>query len=94
MRKLVNDSNDRLYLLKNKNCVAYKINIRTLDTLKPILKFKNSWLTIGDYNGFEAKYFSENNQNVLATDISDSFLKAAKTQGLISDFRKIIFILI
>lgn len=88
MNDLINEKDKRLFLLKNKDCVSYKINIRTLEILKPILKTKNTWLTIGDYNGFEAKYFYEHNQSVIASDISDAFLKEAKAENLIIEYRK------
>ena len=62
---------------------------RPLDILKPLLKQKNTWLTIGDYNGFEAQYFKEHNQSVVASDISDAFLKEAKKEGFIEEFKKL-----
>jgi hypothetical protein len=47
------------------------------------LKDKATWLTVGDYNGFEAKYLSEHSQDVVASDISNGFLKAAQEEGFI-----------
>lgn len=84
---LIVQRDERFFVLKNKDCVGYKLNIRTLDLLTPLLKTKNTWLTIGDYNGFEAQYFSEKNQDVLATDISGTFLKEAYNQNLINRFQ-------
>ncbi|MGB9748027.1 MAG: class I SAM-dependent methyltransferase [Bacteroidales bacterium] len=88
MINLINEKDKRLFLLKNKDCVGYFLNTRTLEILNPILKVKNTWLTIGDYNGFEAKYFQEHNQSVTASDISDVFLKEAKAENLIEGYRK------
>jgi SAM-dependent methyltransferase len=88
MISLIHEKDKRLFTLKNKDCIAYLLNIRTLDILKPLFYSKNTWLTIGDYNGFEARYLKEQNQPVIASDISDAFLKEAKAEGLIDEFRK------
>jgi SAM-dependent methyltransferase len=88
LKNLIHEKDQRLFTLKNKDCVAFIINTRTLDILSPFLKNKNTWLTIGDYNGFEAKYFKEHNQAVIASDISDVFLQEAKAEGLIDEYRK------
>jgi len=89
LERLIKSEKDlRLIPLKSKDHVEYMINIRTLEILKPFLRKSGSWLTIGDYNGFEAKYLIENNQKAIASDISDSFLKAAKEEGLIEEFSK------
>lgn len=85
---LLSEKEKRLLPLKQKDCIAYLINIKTLEILKPLLKSSNSWLTIGDYNGFEAQYFSEHNQVAIASDISDLFLKEAKEANLITEYRK------
>jgi SAM-dependent methyltransferase len=88
MINLIHEKDKRLFTLKNKDCIAYLLNIRTLDILEPLLNNKNTWLTIGDYNGFEAKYFQEKGQPVIASDISDVFLKEAKAEGLIEEYKK------
>jgi hypothetical protein len=88
MNDLIHEKDQRLFTLKNKDCVAYILNIRTLKILAPFLNKNNTWLTIGDYNGFEAKYFLEHDQTVIASDISDPFLKEAKAENLITDFLK------
>ena len=80
---------DRLYLHRNKDCVAYKILLDQLDVLQPLLKEKNKWLTIGDYLGIEAQYFTEKNQDVTASDISDAYLEAAYKQNFIKKYLKI-----
>ena len=80
---------ERHFALRNKNCVSYKISLRYLDVLTPLLKEKNKWLTIGDHTGFEAKYLSEQNQDATASDISDVFLREAFEQQLIEKYKKI-----
>jgi len=79
---------ERIFTLKNTDCVAYKMNIRSLETLTPLFN-NNTWLTIGDYTGFEAKYLIEHEQTVTASDISDVFLKEVHEEGLIEDYKKI-----
>jgi len=85
---LIQEVDDPFYLHKNKDCADYLLNIRTLEILKPLLAERNTWLTIGDWNGFEAQYFKEHNQIVTASDISDVFLKEAKADGFIEEYRK------
>jgi ubiquinone/menaquinone biosynthesis C-methylase UbiE len=86
---LKEDNEDHFFLLKNKDCVWYKMTIRNLEIFKPLFKEKNKWLTIGDYNGFEAKYLSEQNQDATASDISDVYLKASHNHQLIDKYAKI-----
>ena len=81
--------NDYFFTLKNKDCVAYKMGLRYLEIIQPLLKESNTWLTIGDCYGFEAKYLIEQNQNAVASNISDMFLKEANEQSLINDYMKI-----
>ena len=52
---------DHLYVLRNKDCVAYKLLLRNLDILQPLLRERNKWLTIGDFTGSEAHFLGENN---------------------------------
>jgi len=80
---------DCLYLLRNKDCVAYKLSLQNLNILQPLLKEKNKWLTIGDYTGFEAQYLTEHNQDATASDISDVYLSEAFKNNLISKYKKI-----
>ncbi|MCL2074314.1 MAG: class I SAM-dependent methyltransferase [Marinilabiliaceae bacterium] len=82
-------SEDPFYVLRNKDCVLYKFMVRQLELLRPLLKEKNSWLTIGDYTGFEAKYFAEQDQRATASDLSDVYLKVAKEQNLIEHYAKV-----
>lgn len=80
---------ERLFILKNADCVAYKMNIRTLKNINPLLSKNNTWLTIGDYTGFEAKYLIEHNQTAIPSNISDVFLKEVHKEGLIGNYKKI-----
>jgi SAM-dependent methyltransferase len=89
LKNLLNEKQTRLFHIKNKNCVNYQISIRTLDILEPFWSVPNSWLTIADYNGLEANYFAGKSQDVVASDISDVFLKEANSEGLIGQYREI-----
>jgi SAM-dependent methyltransferase len=88
MKNLAHEKDQRLFVLRNKDCYAYWIHTETLHLFRPFLEKQNTWLTIGDYNGFEAQYFRERGQRVVASDISDTFLKEAKEEGLIEEYRK------
>ncbi|MCL6495145.1 MAG: methyltransferase domain-containing protein [Ignavibacterium sp.] len=59
------------------------------EVLNPFLEIKNSWLTIGDYTGFEANYLLKHNQDATASDISDAFLAEANKRNLIEKYLKI-----
>ena len=85
---LMVEKDKRFYALKYQDCASYHINIRTLEILKPLLNESCTWLTIGDYNGFEAKYFDEHKQTATATDVSDSMLIDACKEGYIKRFSK------
>ena len=80
---------DLLFYLKNRDCVTYKMMLRNLEILQPLLKEKNNWLTIGDFTGFEAKYLTGQNQDATASDISDVYLEEAFHQKLIEKYLKI-----
>jgi len=88
MKNLAHEKDQRLFVLKNKDCYAYWIHSVTLHLMDPFLNKKNTWLTIGDYNGFEAQYFKEHKQDVVASDIAETFLKEAKEEGLIETYRR------
>jgi len=77
---------ERLYPIKNKNCVYYRIQQLSYDTILPFFDQKNTWLTIGDLHGFEANYLIAHNQNATASDISDSFLAESKKENLINEY--------
>lgn len=86
--KSQDDIDNIFFIHKNKNSLEYILKTRTLDILKPILNQKNKWLTVGDYNGFEAAYLMDHNQDVMASDISDCFLIEAKKAGYIDKYQK------
>lgn len=87
LRSKIGEKEERLFCIKNKDCIAYQIIKTTLDILQPFLNEKNNWLTIGDYNGLEANYFLNQNQNAVASDIADIFLQEAEKEGLIKNFK-------
>jgi len=80
---------DHFFIHRNKDCVEYKILLHQLEILRPLFKEKNKWLTIGDYSGLEAKYLTEQSQDVTASDISDIYLEAAYKQNFIKKYAKI-----
>lgn len=80
---------ERLQHLVNKNCAYYQVIQRTLDVLNPFLSDQHRWLTVGDYNGVEANYLYSKNQEVTASDITDTFLKATYQLGLIQNYAKV-----
>lgn len=80
---------ERLFPVKNNDCIGYQIIKGTLDILSPFLEQKSSWLTIGDLHGLEANYLIRNDQDATASDISDLVLREASKEGLIKDFRTI-----
>lgn len=57
--------------------------------IKPFFEDKNTWLTVGDYTGFEAYHLLKNNQDATASDISDAFLIEVKKRNLIKEYKKI-----
>jgi len=79
----------RMFHIKNKDCVSYQLNKRTLDILQPFWSSASSWLTIGDYNGLEANYLLNKGLKVTASDISDAFLQEANKEGLVTDHKSI-----
>jgi SAM-dependent methyltransferase len=80
---------DRLSGIRNKDSIGYRLTTRTLDVTRPFTREKCRWLTIGDYNGFEANYLMNNNQDAVASDITDTFLKEAARENLIKEYREI-----
>jgi ubiquinone/menaquinone biosynthesis C-methylase UbiE len=80
---LINERDKRLFALRNKDNAEYLINKRTLDILAPFFNKRSTWLTVGDYNGFEAQYIAEHNQEVVASDIATHFLKVSQEEGFV-----------
>ena len=85
---LIHQKERRFFMLKHHDSVAYFLNTLTLDLLQPFLQSNSSWLTVGDYNGFEAQYLIQKGQAPIASDISDIFLKEAQLQGYIHAYQK------
>lgn len=79
----------RLFGMMNNDSIAYQLLKKTIDVIQPFVKNKNSWLTVGDYNGFEANYLIKNGQDAIASDITDMFLVEAAKEGLIKEYRAI-----
>lgn len=74
----------------NEDTVDYWRHNRMYNTLLPILNnYPNAnWLTIGDGRyGTEAHYVLKYTSNVLATDIAEDCLKAAKEEGFITNYK-------
>jgi len=61
--------------IKKTGSAAYSILTASLKTIAPLLREKNSWLTVGDNDGFEAIFLARNNQTAHASDISDTLLQ-------------------
>jgi hypothetical protein len=81
IKNLVSEKDQVLFHIKNQNCAAYKLIIQPLEFLAPFFDSSKTWLTVGDYNGLEANYLLQRNQNVVASDLSDAMLKEAKSEG-------------
>jgi 2-polyprenyl-3-methyl-5-hydroxy-6-metoxy-1,4-benzoquinol methylase len=83
-----NNQEFKFFHIKNKDCVSYQTNIRSLNMLSPFWSTKSSWLTVGDYNGLEGNFLFEKGLQATASDISDVYLIEAKEEGLIDDYSK------
>jgi len=81
----------RLNSWKEKDTIDYWRHERMYKNLDPLIfSYPNaSWLTIGDGRyGSDANYLLNNGlSNVLATDISDTYLQIAQKDGFITDFK-------
>ena len=86
--QMAGDKAGKFFHIKNEDCVAHTIVAEPLKYLAPFLDPHKTWLTIGDYNGFEAHHLLQQNQNVVASDLSDAVLREAQAEGLIKDFSK------
>ncbi len=85
-KNLILEKEERLYYKDKKDSIQYSVTTRPFNLLKPLLSKKKQWLTIGDYNGLEANFLIDNNQNVFASDIDDTFLKEAQKNNLIKEY--------
>lgn len=79
----------RLFTLRNEDCVSYKVSEIVLNLFNPFFHGNPTWLTIGDYNGFEASFLNKRGVSATASDISDVFLKESHKEGLIQEYAKI-----
>jgi 2-polyprenyl-3-methyl-5-hydroxy-6-metoxy-1,4-benzoquinol methylase len=70
--------------IKKTGSAAYSILTASLKAIAPLLREKNSWLTVGDNDGFEAIFLARNNQTAHASDISDTLLQETEKEGLLS----------
>jgi Methyltransferase domain len=81
---------DYLSIVKNKDSIGYHINLLTVAHLKPFLNTTDSWLTVGDYNGYEAHHIGlHSSGRVVGSDISDAMLQEAKKDRLIAECKAI-----
>ncbi len=89
LKDLAHEAEKRLFHIKHQDCAQYQLVLQALLQIHPFLSQKSTWLTIGDYNGLEANFLENQGQEVLASDISDTFLKAAHKEGLIQKYSKL-----
>ena len=80
---------ERIFYQKNQETLGYHLKTRPLKLLAPFTSTNNSWLTIGDISGLEAQYLQNFGQDVIASDISDEFLKIVKDEGLIDKYARV-----
>lgn len=82
---------EKLVSWKNKNTIDYWRHDRMYCNLAPLFKSNEdkTWLTVGDGRyGTDANYLSSNGViDVMATDISDAYLKVAFEDGFISKYK-------
>ncbi len=89
IKKMVDEKQQWFFEVKNQNSAAYKFTVESLQYLDPFLDPIKTWLTVADYNGFEAHYLLQKKmKNVTASDLSDAMLKEAKVEGFITDYSK------
>ncbi len=81
---------DILGRLNRKNSIDYWRHDRMYQFLTPLLnKTGKKWLTIGDGLGTDANWLQGKEQKVVASDISEYGLKAAKEAGYIREYKLI-----
>src|SRR5574338_569548 len=62
-----------IFPLQHPECAAYRFSVDSLAYLEPFLGGGRTWLTVGDYNGFESSYLHRvKRDRVTATDLSDA----------------------
>ena len=84
----IKQKDDKFLHIKRSDSAAYSVLTTSLNALAPLFAEKNSWLTIGDNDGFEAIFLAKKNQTAHASDISDSLLQETEKEGLISAYSK------
>lgn len=82
---LLDTQDERLFHIRNHDCVRHKMIDRTLQLLKPFLAERNTWLTVGDFDAAEGNFLKINGQQACSSDLSDALLKIAKHEGLIDN---------
>jgi ubiquinone/menaquinone biosynthesis C-methylase UbiE len=74
-------------LFQRDDLISHWIHSRLNATITPLLRENTTWLTIGDLYGGEAGYLKKHNQTVVASDLSDIYLKELKARNLIDECR-------
>ena len=86
-----NFDTEKINSWKSKKTIDYWRHERMYSKLMPIIKAypDSSWLTVGDGRfGTDANYLLTNGiKNVLASDISDTYLEIAKRENFILDYK-------
>jgi len=89
IKNLLAEKEELLFHIKNQDSVAHMLTVDPFRIIDVFFKTKNSWLTVGDYNGLEANYIlTRGQEKVVASDISDAILKEAKEEHLIPEYSK------
>jgi SAM-dependent methyltransferase len=73
-------------LIYEKNDYSTYLNSVFYDHLIPLLRPNDSWFTVGDSYGTDAKWLSSYSKDAIATDIGDTFLIWAQQEGYIQSF--------
>ncbi len=80
----------KLYTEHQQNPIIQWFHKSMYQTLKPFCNPNTQWLTIGDSYGTDATFLeTQNVQKVIASDISDAFLKINHQAGFIKHYQKI-----
>lgn len=71
---------------RENNTVNHWLQERYMHLIDPFIKDKHTWLTVGDPYGFDAHYLINKKQNVVASDIANTFFPLVKKEGIITDY--------
>lgn len=86
-RKIQNEAIGRWLEDKLQGNINYWIHKRMFDLAAPLCKdLSKTWLTVGDGYGFDANYFYEQGLDVIATDISGTFLPLSAGSSLLEKY--------